>query len=543
MTITHKELDLGMSLFLELIQGEEGLRGAFNTARGEYFPSGGAFAGDPSDAPAAEMRYLEWFLFEHEVSEKLVIEHLLPAWREMASPEICELEPVFASTMASMFVLGDAAGNDLHWIRDIAGLGEYAVDLRSPTGSLQAGDLIVGRLYSNGDSTHTLSPSAGCFRDEDLLSAVSADVDSARSSGQRNALRMRQVDLEAMFWGRSKIEESANPQQKLRAFLNDGGLSAEEIDGLIESLANQPLPEDSSSPLVAGYLGELLNHLAFETDIDLTRAQELFLACWAHLQNPNLNTSNESETPSSPSSNDLEADATESAVEEFTQSRGSGLDAAAAISQLCERLGIDVEDEEPEEDSEESFSFAVLPALFTEYLWDITRTQGEEEAVRDSCLKAPLATIEDIQIVEELTAKRLLLFGCTYLPQANEINTEQAAQIACSLQRFTQWCAEHHDVPIDEEVIAALESLPDSVRRVLQVNEKLDSETASGDWYPAESSPNGLIVRDKTDEDTEVSIELLASYGLEEGDFVRGALHESTLVVTRCYPRELSASK
>ena len=63
--------------------------------------------------------------------------------------------------------------------------------------------------------------------------------------------------------------------------------------------------------------------------------------------------------------------------------------------------------------------------------------------------------------------KRLLLFGCTYLPQASEINTEQAAQIACSLKRFPQWCVEHHDVPIDEEVIAALESLPDGLLQLV----------------------------------------------------------------------------
>ena len=56
-----------------------------------------------------------------------------------------------------------------------------------------------------------------------------------------------------------------------------------QIDGLIETLAQTPFPADSADPFVAGPLGELLNHLAFETEIDLAGSQEKYLACWVHL--------------------------------------------------------------------------------------------------------------------------------------------------------------------------------------------------------------------------------------------------------------------
>jgi hypothetical protein len=541
MTITHRELDLGMSLFLELIQGEDTRRSSFASARADYFPTGGAFAGDPLEAPAAEMRFLEWFLFEHELDGKLVVESLLPAWREIASPALCELESVFLSTMASMFVLGDPAGDGLYWLRDIAGLGEYAADLRTPPGTLQAGDLVVGRLYSSGDSTHALSPGAGCFRDADLFKAVTADIELARTAGQRKALRMRQVDLEAMFWGRSNLEESATPPEKLRAFLSDGGLSADEIDGLIESLTSQPLPEDTSSPLVAGYLGELLNHLAFETDIDLTRAQDLFLSCWVHLQSPTRSTSETRSDELPPV--DGPASETKTAVDAFSNDRSSGLDAESAIARLCERLGIEVDDEGEEEPDSDSLGFAVLPALLTEYLWDIRRTEGEEASLLHKCLERPLSTVDDIQIVEELTAKRLLLLGCTHLAQDPDVSLDQAALIASSLDRFCRWCVEHHGVPSDEAVDKAFASFPASLVRVLTVNQKLKASEASGDWFKVEAGSKGLVVRDSSPDEAEVSISSLAEYGLEEGDFVRGALQQDELIVTRCYPRELNAAR
>ena len=253
-------------------------------SRGEYFPSGGGFAGDPRDAPAAEVRYLEWMLFERDHDGGLLVEALLPAWRSMATPGLAAQEAAFLGTSVGMFLVGPPAGDGIYWLRDIAGLGEYAVELRTPIGAVDAGDLIVGRLYPAGDSAHTLSPGAGCFRDEALLSAVQRDLELARKSGQRKALRMRQSDLEAMFWGLSSEGEGANPVDELHTFLKESGLEDDEVGALVEALSLQPLPEDTSSPLVAGYLGELLDHLAFNTEVDLSAAQERLLACWVFLQ-------------------------------------------------------------------------------------------------------------------------------------------------------------------------------------------------------------------------------------------------------------------
>ncbi|MDE0891213.1 MAG: hypothetical protein OSB14_03425 [Planctomycetota bacterium] len=534
-----------MSLFLELIQGDEELRSIFASARAEYFPGTGAFSGNPQDAPAAEMRLLEWFLFEHDLKGKLTIEGLMPEWRQLASPQLAAQESVFLGTMASMFVLVGPAGDGLHWLRDLAGLGEFATDLRTPADAVQVGDLVVGRLYSGGDSTHILSPGAGCFRDEELLKAVQGDVDLARNNGQRKALRMRQVDLEAMFWGSGKKDQTTTPTHRLRSFLDEGGLSADEIDGLVESLAQQPLPEDTSSPLIAGYISELLNHLAFETDIDLTKAQELFLSCWVHLQSATNGAVEERDD-----AGDLTSDAqipeqqdTKSAVDAFSEDRTAGLDATESISRLCERLGIDVEDDSDETETDGHSGAPVLPLLLTEYLWDIGRTDGEEATLRHACLEEPLTTLDDIQIVEELTAKRLLLLGCTVLVQDPDVSVEQSEVVATALERFCRWCVEHHGVPKDEDVERAFESFPASLIRVIGVNKALNTQEASGDWFIVEASEGGLVVRPDSPDIPIISLSALAEHGLEEGDFVRGAIQQDELVVTRCYPRELSAAK
>ena len=53
MTVTHKELDLGMSLFLDLIHTDPSLGPVIEEARAEYFPGAAGFSGDPRSAPAA----------------------------------------------------------------------------------------------------------------------------------------------------------------------------------------------------------------------------------------------------------------------------------------------------------------------------------------------------------------------------------------------------------------------------------------------------------------------------------------------------------
>ena len=77
----------------------------------------------------------------------------------------------------------------------------------------------------------------------------------------------------------------------------------------------------------------------------------------------------------------------------------------------------------------------------------------------------------------------------------------------------------------------------------MSVNQALNTPEPRGDWFKVEANADGLVIRNDSEEDSEISLASLEAHGLEAGDFVRGAFVHGELIVTRCYPRELSAAK
>jgi len=529
-----------MALFLELIQAEASLAPVVAEARREYFPGGGVFRGDPRDAPAAEVRFFEWLLFEREHSGSLLVEELLPEWRKMASPEFTESEDTFLGTCVGAFEVGEHAGEDLHWCRDIAGFGEYAVEVRAPEGSVEAGDLIVGRLFPVGDSAHVLSPGAGCFRDENLLTAVRRDMESARDQSSHKALRIRQVDLEAMFWGPAENSELPDPVSSLRAFLEDGGLGSDEIDGLIEALASRPVPRETTGPFFARAITDLLDHLAFETDIDLAGAQEKFLACWAHLHSPD-DVKDES-GDGRQSGTDLGHLDPEEALLAFDQDRAAGLDAETAIERLGSRLGVALDLDTDPEAVGGGPAGALFPGLMAEYFWDLERVEGEEEVARQAAIQSALSELQDVDVVEEISHRRLLLLGCTRLSEEPDLSPEQRHAAAHGIGKFCAWCAEHHGLKIDPAIVPAFETFADSLVRISGANDALPGNPSGDDWQRVQELDEALVVMGTDGVWRPLELREEAAACLRTGDFVRGEFAGEVFAVQWCYPPELEAA-
>lgn len=536
MTVTHKELDLGMSLFLELIQADPSLAPDVASARAEYFPGDAGYSGDPRSAPAAEVRFLEWFLFERDHQGGLLVDALMPSWREVAEPELALFEETFLGTCAGIYEVGDEAGDGLHWLRDVAGLGEYAVEVRATEGAVHAGDLIVGRLFPKGDSTHALSPGAGCFSEEELIAAVYRDLEAARRDRAHKALRIRQVDLEAMFWGDALSEEKEDPVKELSDFLQEGGLSPEEVDGLIEVLAKRPVPKETAGPFFISSLQDLLDHLAFETDIDLTLAQGKFLSCWLHLHGPGKAAAPAVEEPEGEAKLDPQ-----DALKAFDADRAAGLDSLTAISRLSSRLGIDADPDAEQGELTGTPPVGLVGGLIEEYLWDLERTGGERSPTHDECLGLVREDLNSLEVIEDLTPRRLLLFACTKLCEGPTLTPDEVAAYAEVLSAFSAWCVEHHGHTQEQVIADAFDSLPGSLARVNAVNKGLDREGICGDWLSVAEAEGELCAETTSGDRHSLACTSADTKGLCVGDFIRGQITSEGAALRWCYPPELAA--
>ncbi|MCH2107242.1 MAG: hypothetical protein MK291_11445 [Planctomycetes bacterium] len=537
--MTHKELDLGMSLFLELIQGDPSLDATVQEARSEYFQGGGGFSGDPRSAPAAEVRFLEWLLFERDHDGDLLVERLLPTWRECAAPELLPFESTFLGTLASIFEVGDDAGGGLFWLRDVPGLGEFAVEVRVADGQPQQGDLIVGRLFPTGDSTHVLSPGAGCFRDEHLIAAVYRDLEQARQDRTHQALRIRQEDLEAMFWGGALQEgERSDPVSELRSFLEAGGLTSDEVDGLMDALSKRPVPSDVSGPFFISAIQDLLEHLAFETELDLVAAQSKFVACWLHLQGSPGPSSVDPEEPQAASASDPQA-----ALKAFDEDRAAGLDAETAISRLTARLGLEGEAEGDSYEPEGAAPAGLVDGLLEEYRWELSSAGDRLGPARHAALDRMRDHHRHTELVEDLTPKSLLLFACTALVELPESEDEAVAEGAGAIADFMSWCVEHHGHLEDREVSEAFKTLQASVTRIHEINQHFDPTRIEGEWLQVERSGDGLGGVSSSGERHELGIPDQALGMIQIGDYVRATINGGSAVVRWCYPPELAAAQ
>ena len=536
MTVTHKELDAGMSLFLELIQGDPSLDAYIEDARQEYFPGEAGFAGDPRSAPAAEVRFLEWVLFERDFEGGLLVERLLPSWRESAGPELSPYESTFLGTSAGIFEVGEEAAPGLYWLKDVAGFGEFAVEVRVADGPPQPGDLIVGRIFPTSDSIHVLSPGAGCFRDSGLIAAVHRDLEQARRNRSHQALRVRQEDLEAMFWGDALGDEAPDPVHDLRGFLTVGGLGSDEVDGFIDALSKRPVPKDNSGPFFLSAIQDLLDHLAFDTQVDLNLAQKKVLACWIHLQSGGKTRSEQAES-------DEGSMTPEEALKAFDEDRASGLDAESAIARLSERLGLDSDPADQEPSTDSHTPHGLLDGLIEEYLWDLGRTNDLKGAEHGAVIELIRNELRHVEMIEDLTPRRLLLFACTSLMEQEGLTPGQASERVQAVIEFTTWCVEHHGHLEDEAVLDAFASLGVSGERVCAVNEYLKPQAKGGAWLQVESAA-GLW---EAVSSSGGRYELVASEeglaDLEPGDFVRANLSAARAEPIWVYPPELSAAQ
>jgi len=536
MSLAEREIDLALEELLSIALGLPGVAAEHARSRSSFARAGSP---DPAEAARAQRRHGEWFLLERysPALEAVPIEGLLHQGGAFAEALHLGAEVLSAllDSRASVFEVSAVRPGEGMWVRDLAGLGEYPLEEREASHALQARDLIVGRIFASGLGAFRVSPAAGVFRNPALLEALRRDLEHARE-GRRGVLRLSQSELEGMFWG--PVGEALGPEAALaeaRRVLAEGGLSDEEIEGVLGNLAQAPFDGTRVLHGAGDRLGAVLERLAFHTNVDLGAARDALLQAWPALSPPD---------EAAPARSEPEpAGDVRTAVEAFERGRRAGRDIEQLLGELERDLELAGEEDEPAEGLAPDFP-GVVGAMVEEYLWELERERGSAAARAHASLRKLSSFGEPFGVFENLGARELLLFACVWLPERGELRgAADARQALEALREFCRWSEASQDVPLYAAYRAALEPLERSLPRIAEANLHRASARAKGEMYVlGESVARGARVVDPGGNAHEVRIAPAILRHLEPGDRIRGALEpDGELRVLGCYPPESAA--
>jgi len=539
MSISREQFEKGLEAFHTLVRSDPSMREEFERSHGEYF---GARAPSMDPGPASEAarrRHLEWFLFERlgEHEGVLPVEHLLELWRERAGGALEAHLETFLQSHAGIFEVVADEGGDGVLVRDVAGLGEYRLDEPEVAAVVQPGDLVVGRLFPAGEARYRVSSGAGCFRDARLRAAIERDLQRLRDSRPHPVMRLSQVELERRFWsGPRPVGGGADPVGDLVRFLGEGGVAPATIASWREVLRRAPFDDGSIVPAVEGPLPEILDAIAFETELDLDRARALFLAAWHRLSGPDR-----SMEPDAPRPEEEVA----RAIARFDADRARGVDVESSFRELEQRLGLD-DEEEPDELEAPDFP-GVVPAMIEEFLWETELEAGSATAARYEGLRIFGGYTREIGVFENLGPREFLTFAAFWIPESRRLRSgAEAERLIEGLTRFGRWARETHWLEaLDAELSARLEGLRASLPRVVVANALLPVERANpGELFElvGSTAAGRARLRDRAGEEREVPLESRLVALLRSGDLLRGyPRDDGAFVVGCCYPPEAIA--
>ncbi len=558
MLIPQTTIERAFNELLERARSNASAWSEFATSRSEFL--GAAVAGTPRTLEMAERRHAEWFLLERpSESLELVPAQVLGANSDDADEtELVLGREALLGSFASVFeITGVRAGEGI-WVRDLAGLGEYPLEEADASRALEAGDMLVGRVFPVGDALYRISHASGFFRDADLLAAVRTDLERARE-GRRGVLRLSQRDLESMFFGSpihaTPSAQAASAASELRRLalttvsaarrcLQEGGLTPAEVDDVLAGLASEPFDPLHVLPGAGDRLGEILAQLAFETEVDLDAARRALAEAWPVLSAPPAQSD---ATPDKRHAQSQQRKAAGAKPANKVQRALSDFDARRAQTDDLEALFADLEREleiEPEDAGDDATAPdfpGVVGAMVIEFLWDMERERGAEAA-------RPLAAIANFAqfamaqgVFENLGERDLLMFACLWLPERAQ-DAAEAERSFNALVEFAAWAEEQHAVSLASALAPSREGLANALPRVCAANARLRARLGKlhegGEMLGYEG---GSAARSSKGEARAVAIAKEAAAHVEAGDYLRAEkTAESEWRVVCVYPPQIS---
>ncbi len=533
------------------------LEAEFQASAPEFF--GIRPAGQDSEAALSERRHLEWFALEREsahlggVPIQVLSAHPEAAERGLGAAEAAS----WIGSFTGVFEVTGVRPAEGLWVRDLAGSGEYPLAEPEVAQVLEAGDLIAGRIFPVGDTLFGASPAAVFLRDSRLLEALRADIDRARER-TRGVLRIAQRDIEALFHRPRAAANAGDPTGELRALLARGGLAHEEIEVLLEELASAPFDPDALAPGAGDVLGEILDQLAFETELDLEEARRAMLVAWQHLarrgpgSGASLTPKPASTTPSQPQQRSAPAqrrepaaraapprrDPVAEALAEFDRARASGSPLDQSFDALERALELDREVDPDEAAPAPDFPGAIA-ALVEEFLWELERTEGAASARACACLRSLGRYAEPIGVSENLDTRALADFAARWSLDQDELHgAEEARTLVAALERFRRWSEESQALTLDASSGELLRLLARELPRLAEANQRRTrrADVAEGEVFELVGleRDNALVRGDSGEQ--RVAIDPMLVEWLRVGDRLRGRAANGRLAVYACYP-------
>jgi hypothetical protein len=447
-------LEEAFAELLELAEGQAPLQDELRRSRREFFVDG------THDDPSSERRHLEWFLLERPSATlgDVPVRALEEAWRARLSPALAEGMVALLQSMPGAFEVTSVLPGEGVWVRDLFSLGEHPIIEPEAAPELAPGDLLVGRIFPvRGGETFRLSAAVCCFREPRLLQAVRGDLEHMRQA-RRGVLRVQQLELERLFFRAPPVAgdrpiDRETLRERVRQALQDE-LPRAEIASLLDAV------RAAAASGRGALITEVLNRLAFETCADLGELRRLLVELWSAERS-------ELQTCSAPPGHEGAVSDVHAALAAFDRGRAEGRDLEQLFCALEADLG--VEPDEPEEDDERVPDFpGVVGAVIEEFLWDVEREAGADQARRLSGLRRLGRYAADLGVFEELGGRHLLDFSARWLLDQGELaGPEDAHEVLDGLAAFCRWSEERHRHPLWTEFGATLEALRAPVARLV----------------------------------------------------------------------------
>jgi hypothetical protein len=155
------------------------------------------------------------------------------------------------------------------------------------------------------------------------------------------------------------------------------------------------------------------------------------------------------------------------ALAAFDRGRAEGRDLEQLFRTLEADLGVEAEEPAAEEEESVPDFPGVVGAVIEEFLWEVEREEGPEQAARRQGLRRLGRYAVEIGVFEELGPRQLLDFSARWLLDQGELSgPEEARELLDGLAAFCRWCEERQQHPLWTGFGATLEALHASVARL-----------------------------------------------------------------------------
>ncbi|MAB79201.1 MAG: hypothetical protein CMJ89_07590 [Planctomycetes bacterium] len=526
--------------YRHLIQEDSALARELRSSREDFGP---VPPGD-SERVLYERRHLEWFLFDRpsESLDGVPVEALQTRWRDLA--EEGDSNSDFSESFAGVFQVHSSRPGEGVRVHDLVGLGTYVVEERIAAAELAPGDLVVGRLFPLDAGVYRFSTAAAAFRNPGLVQALREDLEDMRR-GRRGVLRIEQSELETLFFsGGGNALHGVQPASSWDAaqgaleVLRSAGIAPETCEEVLRAVREAGRAGDTET------VNSILNHLAFETEVDLGELSQAFV------QLSNAERSAESQSPPYAGESATQGMPAREALADFDEGLAAGRNLEDLFSTLERKLGVtaDATDTSGEAslDGEAVHLGGVVVGVVEEFLWDVGREQGEAAARALEPLRLFAGYAEKIGTFEELGEKDLMDFSARWLLDESGVGPTEARAVLKALEFFCRWCEEQHFLPLWTDFGSALEVLQDSVPRMLELRETMPGDEPLSDGAYRVCGVHGmqavlLELREDPELEKRTHIELTRPQAkhLQTDDLVRLTAAEPARIGA-CYPAEVA---